>query len=47
VKTRKSLFKKLKTAVARHHPYDVPEVIALPVVAGSAPYLKWLADETN
>ena len=29
------------------HPYAVPEVVALPVVAGSAPYLRWVADETQ
>lgn len=26
------------------HPYEVPEVIALPVVAGYAPYLQWVTD---
>ena len=26
------------------HPYDVPEVLALPVVAGYAPYLQWVTD---
>ena len=26
------------------HPYDVPEILALPVEAGSAEYLKWLAE---
>jgi periplasmic divalent cation tolerance protein len=29
------------------HPYEVPEVIALPVEAGSARYLAWIADETR
>jgi hypothetical protein len=28
------------------HPYDTPEVVALPVVAGSAPYLAWLHGAT-
>ena len=29
------------------HPYQVPEIIALPLVDGSAPYLAWLRDETR
>jgi periplasmic divalent cation tolerance protein len=29
------------------HPYDVPEVIALPVVDGHHPYLQWVADSTR
>lgn len=29
------------------HPYDVPEVIAVPVVAGLPAYMKWLVDETT
>lgn len=29
------------------HPYDTPEVLALPVAAGSAPYLAWLHESTQ
>lgn len=47
VKTRKALFGKLANAVRRAHPYEVPEIIALPIVAGHAPYLKWIKDETR
>lgn len=36
----------LETRVRALHSYDVPEVIALPVTAGSAPYLAWLAEST-
>ena len=36
----------LLAAIAELHPYEVPEGIALPVVAGLAPYLRWIADET-
>ena len=36
----------LEARVRALHSYDVPEVIALPVTAGSAPYLAWLADST-
>lgn len=37
----------LEARVRALHSYDVPEVIALPVTAGSAPYLAWLADATR
>lgn len=29
------------------HPYDVPEVVAVPVVGGSGPYLDWLTEQTR
>jgi periplasmic divalent cation tolerance protein len=37
----------LETRVRALHSYEVPEVLALPVTAGSAPYLAWLADATE
>ena len=37
----------LETRIRALHSYDVPEVVALPIVAGSAPYLAWLADSTK
>ena len=46
-KTRKSLFKELSAKVKDLHSYDVPEVIALPVVDGSEDYLNWLRDATS
>jgi periplasmic divalent cation tolerance protein len=45
-KTRKELFEKLKNRVKSMHSYAVPEVIAIPVQAGSEDYLRWLATET-
>ncbi|MFC1514998.1 divalent-cation tolerance protein CutA [Candidatus Omnitrophota bacterium] len=47
IKTRKSLFNKLKHAVLNLHPYDVPEVIALPITAASEKYAAWLRKETK
>lgn len=44
VKTTRDRFDALKAGVLEVHPYEVPEVIALPVIAGHAPYLKWVAD---
>lgn len=46
IKTRRTLYKKVETAIKRIHPYEVPEIIAIPIVEGSRDYLKWLSDET-
>lgn len=46
-KTKKSLFDALKERVIQLHSYTVPEIIALPVVAGSEKYLDWLRDATQ
>jgi periplasmic divalent cation tolerance protein len=37
----------LETRVRALHSYEVPEIIALPILAGSAPYLAWLAEATT
>lgn len=42
IKTTRERYAALEPAVRRLHPYDVPEVIALPVVAGSSAYLDWV-----
>lgn len=45
IKSRRDLFEKLREAIARIHSYEVPEVIALPIVDGSEAYLGWLDRE--
>jgi periplasmic divalent cation tolerance protein len=47
VKTRSVLLDQLKTFVQENHPYDVPEVIALPIVGGSDDYMEWMKSETT
>jgi periplasmic divalent cation tolerance protein len=48
VKTRRELFEKqFIPAVKAVHPYDLPEIIAMPVVLGSQDYLDWIAQETR
>jgi periplasmic divalent cation tolerance protein len=42
VKTRSSLLPEVVEIVKRTHSYEVPEIIALPIAAGSDDYLKWL-----
>lgn len=46
VKTRRSLFNSLKDRVKQLHSYEVPEIIALPIVEGSEDYLKWIREST-
>jgi periplasmic divalent cation tolerance protein len=45
IKSRREIFVKLREAIGRLHSYEIPEVIALPVVDGSEPYLNWLDRE--
>jgi periplasmic divalent cation tolerance protein len=47
VKTRKKHFASIRDMVKQLHSYSVPEIIALPVVAGSEDYLAWLGEETG
>jgi periplasmic divalent cation tolerance protein len=47
LKTRRALFDAVRERVLDLHPYEVPEVIALPLVEGSATYLQWLYDTTR
>jgi periplasmic divalent cation tolerance protein len=42
IKSSRPLFEQLRDALQKAHTYEVPEVLALPVVAGAAPYLDWL-----
>jgi periplasmic divalent cation tolerance protein len=42
VKTSRDLFGALRAEMEKLHPYEVPELLALPVVAGAEDYLSWL-----
>ena len=46
IKTRRQHFGAVEAAIRRLHSYEVPEILAVPILAGSEPYLKWLSDET-
>ena len=41
-KSRRDLYPQLEEAIRRVHPYQVPEILAIPVMAGSRSYLAWL-----
>lgn len=43
IKTSRARFRAVSTAIAELHSYDTPEIVALPIVAGSRRYLDWLA----
>lgn len=46
VKTRTGLVEAAAARIRSLHTYETPEIIALPIVAGSADYLAWLRDAT-
>jgi len=47
VKTVSENFETLERRVKELHPYDVPEIIALPIVKGYEPYLKWVEENSR
>lgn len=47
IKTTRLRYEALEMRLKALHPYEVPEIIAIPVQAGAAEYLSWLAEETQ
>jgi periplasmic divalent cation tolerance protein len=47
IKTSSDRFEPLRDLILAKHPYEAPEVIALPIVAGSEAYLSFIVDETR
>ena len=47
IKTRLALFERLADRIKVLHSYDVPEIIAIPIVAGDWAYLNWIAKNTR
>ncbi len=47
VKCRKRYFRDLVEWIQTHHTYEIPEIIALPIVDGSREYLDWMMEETS
>ncbi|MBZ4192793.1 MAG: divalent-cation tolerance protein CutA [Candidatus Contendobacter sp.] len=47
IKTRSAVYPQLEARICQLHPYQVPEIIALPIQAGSAAYLDWIAANTG
>jgi len=47
IKSQRHLFDRLAAKIREMHSYDVPEIIALPIVEGSPDYLRWLQESTD
>jgi periplasmic divalent cation tolerance protein len=47
IKTTAARYAALEAGIRARHPYEVPEIIALPIAAGLPAYLQWLTDETQ
>ena len=47
IKTRRETFSALREALVALHPYEVPEVLALAIEDGHAPYLAWLDENSR
>jgi periplasmic divalent cation tolerance protein len=47
IKSRRALFEQLEKAIVSVHSYEVPEIIAIPIVEGALSYLRWLSRETE
>ncbi len=46
IKTRSALYPRLEAAIRAKHPYELPEIIAVPITHGLPAYLDWIAAET-
>ncbi|GJQ54073.1 MAG: divalent-cation tolerance protein CutA [Rhodocyclaceae bacterium] len=46
IKTTRARLDQLETLIRALHPGEVPEIIALPITAGSAAYLQWISENT-
>lgn len=47
LKTTSNHVEAVKQTIDRLHPYDVPEIVVVPIVDGSDSYFRWLRDETR
>ena len=44
IKSKTELFDKIVTVIRESHPYEVPEIIQVPITGGIPEYLKWIED---
>jgi periplasmic divalent cation tolerance protein len=47
IKTRRDCYPALEAAIHDLHPYEVPEIVALPIEKGLPAYLEWIVNETE
>ena len=47
IKTQAKRYPELEKALVKAHPYEVPEVLAIPIIQGFEKYMNWLKEETD
>ena len=47
IKTSQKIYKKTMNRIVQLHPYEVPEIVVLPIKDGHQPYLKWVNQQTT
>ena len=47
IKTRAALFQDLEAFIRKHHTYETPEIIQIPITAGFSGYLHWIDEMTS
>ena len=47
IKTTKDRYAELEAAIREGHPYELPEIIAIPLAGGLSAYLEWVESETR
>ena len=47
IKTTTASYNTIETFITNHHPYDCPEILALPIKQGAKNYLQWIAKSVN
>jgi periplasmic divalent cation tolerance protein len=46
IKTRAALYPRVEAAIRQRHPYELPEIVAVPITDGLPGYVDWIAAET-
>ena len=47
IKTARDAYPQLEQAIRTHHPYELPEIVAVPIAVGLPAYLQWVVQETR
>jgi len=47
IKTKTSILNEIVNLVKEHHSYDIPEIIALPIIGGNQDYLEWIGKSVS
>jgi periplasmic divalent cation tolerance protein len=47
IKARRTDYREIEAAIKRIHPYEIPEILAFPILTGGSDYLRWMRKETT